>query len=158
LTGQASGHGTAGGPMGEAVDQSFSQMPQTDIRALVAYLRSVPALASPDLPGTIATPAPASLKESGATSDTLGKRVFEGACVSCHSWPGVSGAQRHSPPPTTSRKLPVSPLLYLLRIRGMRLPPYVLLLGLWFTGYWRVPPHLLPQLTLSRVKPAIIRT
>jgi mono/diheme cytochrome c family protein len=87
--GHAAGYGTASGPMGEAVDQSFSQMSQADIRALVAYVRSVPPVAS-DLPGTIAPPAPASPKEGGATADVRGKRIFEGACVSCHNWTGVS--------------------------------------------------------------------
>jgi mono/diheme cytochrome c family protein len=87
--GHASGHGTAAGPMGEAVDQSFSQMPPADIRALVAYLRSIPAIASPDLPATLAPPAPASPK-AGPTADAVGKRVFEGTCVSCHNWTGVS--------------------------------------------------------------------
>jgi mono/diheme cytochrome c family protein len=89
-TGHASGRGTAAGPMGEAVDQSFGMMSPADIRALVAYLRSVPAIASPDLPATLAPPAPASPKEGGATADIIGKRVFEGACVSCHDWTGVS--------------------------------------------------------------------
>ena len=88
-TGHATGHGTASGPMGEAVDQSFSQMSQADIRALVVYLRSVPAVASSDAE-TIAPPAPASHKEGGATADVLGKRIFEGACVSCHNWTGIS--------------------------------------------------------------------
>ncbi len=60
-----------------------------DIRALVAYLRSTPAVASPDLPATLAPPAPASPK-AGPTADAVGKRVFEGACVSCHNWTGVS--------------------------------------------------------------------
>jgi mono/diheme cytochrome c family protein len=89
-TGHTLSHGTAAGPMGEAVDQSFSQMSPTDIRALAAYVRSVPAVASSDLPATIAPPAPASPKDGGALSDVLGKRVFEQACVSCHSWTGVS--------------------------------------------------------------------
>ena len=89
-TGHASGRGTASGPMGEAVDQSFSAMAVTDIHALVAYVRSVPAIASSDLPATIAPPAPAAPKDGGATSDVLGKRVFEQACASCHSWTGVS--------------------------------------------------------------------
>jgi len=87
--GHASGHGTAAGPMGEAVDQSFSDMTAADVRALVAYLRSIPAVASPDLPATLAPPAPASPK-AGPTADAVGKRVFEGACVSCHNWTGVS--------------------------------------------------------------------
>jgi mono/diheme cytochrome c family protein len=89
-TGHAPGHGTAAGPMGEAVDRSFSGMSPTDIHALVAYLRSVPAVTSSDLPATIAPPAPASPKEGGAKGEVVGKRVFEGACVSCHNWTGVS--------------------------------------------------------------------
>jgi mono/diheme cytochrome c family protein len=50
--GHAPGHGTASGPMGEAVDHSLSHLAQPDIRAVVGYLRSVPAIASPDLPAT----------------------------------------------------------------------------------------------------------
>jgi mono/diheme cytochrome c family protein len=87
--GHATGHGTASGPMGEAVDRSFSQLAPTDIRAVVAYLRSVPAVASPDLPATPAPPAPASHKQGG-TADPRGKMVFAGACVSCHGWTGES--------------------------------------------------------------------
>jgi mono/diheme cytochrome c family protein len=89
-TGHADGHGTASGPMGEAVDRSLSQLMPEDIRAVVAYLRSVPATASPDLPATLAPPAPASHKDGGGTPDPRGKMVFQGACVSCHGWTGES--------------------------------------------------------------------
>jgi mono/diheme cytochrome c family protein len=41
-------------------------------------------------PATIAPPAPASPKEGGAVADALGRKVFAQACVSCHSWTGVS--------------------------------------------------------------------
>jgi mono/diheme cytochrome c family protein len=88
-TGHASGRGTAAGPMGEAVDQSFSLLAPADIKALVVYLRSVPAVASSE-PGTIAPPAPPLPKQGSETADILGRRVFEGACVSCHNWTGVS--------------------------------------------------------------------
>jgi mono/diheme cytochrome c family protein len=87
--GHATGHGTASGPMGEAIDHSFSQFAPEDIRAVVAYLRSVPPVASPDLPATTAPPAPASHRD-GVTADARGKMVFEGACVSCHGWSGES--------------------------------------------------------------------
>jgi len=87
--GHAAGHGTAAGPMGEAVDHSLSQMAPGDIRAVVAYLRSVPPAASTDLPATLAPPAPASHRDGG-TPDPRGKMVFEGACVSCHGWSGES--------------------------------------------------------------------
>jgi mono/diheme cytochrome c family protein len=88
--GHAQGHGTASGPMGEAVDHSFSKMAPTDIRAIVAYLRTVPAFASND-PATLAPPAPASYKDGGGTPNTVGQMIFAGACVSCHSWSGESG-------------------------------------------------------------------
>jgi mono/diheme cytochrome c family protein len=87
-TGHATGRGTASGPMGEAVDESFSRMAPEDIRALVAYLRSVPAVASSE-PVTLAPPAPESPK-SGGTANARGKTVFQGACVSCHGWTGES--------------------------------------------------------------------
>ncbi len=88
--GHAPGHGTAAGPMGEAVDQSFKDMAASDIRALVAYLRTVPRIASSDLPAKLAPPAPDSPKEGAATAEAVGKHVFEGACASCHDWTGVS--------------------------------------------------------------------
>jgi len=86
-TGHAPGRGTASGPMGEAVDHSLSQLTPEDIRAVVAYLRSVPPAPSTDLPATLALPAPASHK-AGASPDRRGKVVFEGACASCHGWTG----------------------------------------------------------------------
>jgi mono/diheme cytochrome c family protein len=87
--GHTIGHGTASGPMGEAVDESLSHMEPADIRALVTYLRGIPAVASSE-PATIAPPAPASPKEGGAIANALGRKVFAQACVSCHSWTGVS--------------------------------------------------------------------
>jgi mono/diheme cytochrome c family protein len=87
--GHAKGHGTASGPMGEAVDHSFSKMAPTDIKAMVAFLRTVPAVPSPDLPAKLAPPAPPSHRD-GMTANALGKTVFQGACVSCHGWTGES--------------------------------------------------------------------
>lgn len=89
-TGHAAGHGTASGPMGEAVDHSLSYLTPTDIKALVAYVRSVPAVASPETAAPPAPPAPASHKDGGGAGNARGKLVFEGACVSCHGWTGES--------------------------------------------------------------------
>ena len=89
-TGHAAGRGTASGPMGEAVDHSLSRMAPEDIRAMVAYLRSVPPVASSDLPAGTAPAAPAAHKEGGGASLAQGKRIFQGACVSCHGWTGES--------------------------------------------------------------------
>jgi mono/diheme cytochrome c family protein len=88
--GHALARGTAAGPMGEAVDYSLSGLVPSDIHALVVYLRSVPAVASPDLPAKIAPPAPAAPKDGNTVADAAGQRVFEGACVSCHDWTGIS--------------------------------------------------------------------
>jgi mono/diheme cytochrome c family protein len=88
--GHASARGTAAGPMGEAVDESFSQMAPEDIHALVSFVRSVPPVASPDLPATLAPAAPASPKDNAVAANALGKKIFQEACVSCHNWTGVS--------------------------------------------------------------------
>jgi mono/diheme cytochrome c family protein len=88
--GHALNHGTAAGPMGEAVDQSFSRMSEADIAALVVYLRSVPAIAALNLPAAIAPPAPVRHDEGSAPADALGKKVFQEACVGCRDWTGVS--------------------------------------------------------------------
>ena len=87
--GHARGRGTAAGPMGEAVDQSFSRLAPADIHALVSYVRSVPAVTSSES-ATIAPPAPASPRDGGASANAAGRKVFEEACVSCHNWTGVS--------------------------------------------------------------------
>jgi len=88
-TGHATGRGAAAGPMGEAVDLSLSHLTPSDIAALVAYLRSVPAVSTPDQPAPVITPAPAAPKLGVADGfDPKGKRIFEGACASCHGWTG----------------------------------------------------------------------
>jgi mono/diheme cytochrome c family protein len=76
--------------MGEAVDGSFSYLAPEDVRAVVTYLRSIPALASSDLPATLAPPADPSHKVGPMSVGSRGKEVFEGACASCHSWSGES--------------------------------------------------------------------
>jgi mono/diheme cytochrome c family protein len=88
-TGHVLGHGTATGPMGEAVDHSFMEMAPEDIRAIVVYLRSVPATSS-DLPASLAPSASTSHKIGPLMADARGKQIFEGACASCHSWTGIS--------------------------------------------------------------------
>jgi mono/diheme cytochrome c family protein len=91
ITGHADGHGTAAGPMGEAVDASFRYLTQPDVTAIVNYLRSVPAVATKDLPSPNTRIAPSS-PEAGVAAkvNPLGKAVYEGACGSCHGWTGVS--------------------------------------------------------------------
>jgi len=89
--GHADGRGTAAGPMGEAVDHSLRYLTQSDIAAIAAYLRSIPALATADLPTPRASPAPSSYTEGIAVNaDPRGAAVYAGACAGCHDWSGVS--------------------------------------------------------------------
>jgi mono/diheme cytochrome c family protein len=89
--GHADGHGTATGPMGEAVDEGLSHLSQRDITAMVTYLRSVPAVETSDLPDPKTSPGPSSHAEGiAANADPLGKAMYEDACASCHGWNGVS--------------------------------------------------------------------
>jgi mono/diheme cytochrome c family protein len=89
--GHADGHGTAAGPMGEAVDESLSHLTRSDVAAIVTYLRSVPARATSDLPQPNVDPAPLS-HAAGVTANMnpLGKFLYASACTSCHGWNGVS--------------------------------------------------------------------
>jgi mono/diheme cytochrome c family protein len=89
--GHADGRGTATGPMGEAVDHSLRYLTQSDITAMVTYVRSVSGIATSDLPEPKASPAPSSHAEGVAANvDSRGKAVYAGACASCHDWTGVS--------------------------------------------------------------------
>jgi mono/diheme cytochrome c family protein len=77
--------------MGEAVDESLSHLQPSDIAAIVTYVRSVAAIASTDLPEPRANPAPASYAEGlTVNADAHGRSVYEGACVGCHGWTGIS--------------------------------------------------------------------
>jgi mono/diheme cytochrome c family protein len=82
--------------MGEAVDESFSQLAPEDLRAIVAYLRTVPTSASSDLPARLAPSAPDGHKEGLAAAESRGKQVYEGACVSCHGWSGISDISEYA--------------------------------------------------------------
>jgi mono/diheme cytochrome c family protein len=89
--GHADGRGTATGPMGEAVDNSLRYLTQSDITAMVAYLRSVSGIATSDLPEPKAVAASASYAQGVAANvDSPGKAVYAGACAGCHDWTGVS--------------------------------------------------------------------
>ncbi len=90
-TGHAVGRGTASGPMGEAVDQSLSYLRPSDLTAMVAYLRSVASVATPDLPERrVAVASDSASASVGSHSEVSGKEVYASACAGCHGWTGVS--------------------------------------------------------------------
>src|SRR5271168_3704307 len=74
-TGHADGRGTAAGPMGEAVDESCKYLKASDITAMVAYLRSVAAVAAADLPEPRLTASGDSGHDNLADVDSRGKEV-----------------------------------------------------------------------------------
>lgn len=87
--GHAAGRGAAAGPMGEAVNLSLRYLTPSDIAALVTYVRSVPAISTPDQPRPKAGLAPADHRLASADAAApLGKKIFEGACIGCHAWTG----------------------------------------------------------------------
>jgi mono/diheme cytochrome c family protein len=125
VAGHAPGRGTAAGPMGEAVDESFSRLTPEDVHALIAYLHSVPAIGSPDLKAVLATPASDSYRIGPATPDGRGRVVFEQACASCHNWSGVS---------------PLSPVATLTGARSVNDPSAVNVAQIVISGMRRRTP------------------
>jgi mono/diheme cytochrome c family protein len=90
-TGHAANHGTASGPMGEAIELSLSKLTPGDVRALVTYVRSIPPIPSPDFPAVRIEVAGATAGSApDAAADSLGERVFAGVCSGCHGWTGTS--------------------------------------------------------------------
>ena len=86
-TGHADGRGSAAGPMGEAVVNSLQFLAPDDLRALVAYLRTVkPAVDA--VAGVSSAPAGGEIVPENA----LGRQIFEGNCTGCHLMDG-SGRQ-----------------------------------------------------------------
>lgn len=98
LTTGNSGEGSqAGGPMLEAINKSFSHLTPTDIKAITAYLRDVPAQQiNPTATKTQITPAK-QVNEldllSGNASE--GANLYNSHCASCHQ---LSGEGRNGLP------------------------------------------------------------
>jgi mono/diheme cytochrome c family protein len=83
--------GSAFGPMAEAVHLSFAKMTPSDISAIAEYIRSVPAVDTPDLPAPKADPAsPDPSKGVAMDQNAKGREFFAGACAGCHGWTGDS--------------------------------------------------------------------
>jgi mono/diheme cytochrome c family protein len=88
--GHVEGLGTASGPMGEAIDMSLRHMTPDDIKALVVYLKSIPAISDTKMPIPKTVLASAFPSEAEISEDARGAKIFAGACVSCHGWSGKS--------------------------------------------------------------------
>jgi mono/diheme cytochrome c family protein len=96
-TGHSMDKGSAFGPMAEAVHLSFTKLTPSDIKAIATYVRSVPAVSTPDLPAPKAQPAPADPAQGvAATLDPKGAQIFAGACSGCHGWTGANSLVPHA--------------------------------------------------------------
>jgi mono/diheme cytochrome c family protein len=87
----AEGRGSAAGPMAEAVQNSLQYLTPTDVVAIVAYLRTVPAQTVGFEVNTAPTPITSSDPEAKGPKDPqdgLGRHIFEGACANCHQYNG----------------------------------------------------------------------
>lgn len=93
-TGHADGHGSAAGPMGEAVEYGLQFLAPADAAALAAYLRTVPPQRDDGLIEVNAAPGPALTSTAvrpGADGEgyAQGLKLFAGACAGCHVWNGT---------------------------------------------------------------------
>lgn len=82
-TGHADGHSSASGPMAEAIDNSLRYATADDVHAIVAYLRTTPAIENA---AAIAQNPPAATEAEPPAG--LGQQVFAGNCANCHDWNG----------------------------------------------------------------------
>lgn len=100
--GHAEGRGAASGSMAEAVEYSLRFLTPEDIRAMVAYLRTVPPQrggadisVDTDPPALRASTAFSPPPEQAAEG-SLGLTLFQGACASCHGWNGEGLQHPHA--------------------------------------------------------------
>lgn len=90
-TGRLLNRGTAFGPMAQAVHLSFQKMTPSDVTAIAQYVRSIPAVSTPDLPAPKLEPAshdPSGVAVAG--TNPRGHDAFASMCSGCHSWTGVN--------------------------------------------------------------------
>jgi mono/diheme cytochrome c family protein len=96
-TGHSDDRGSAFGPMAEAVHLSLAKLTASDVTAIVDYLRSVPAVSTPDLPASKSEPAPKDpLRGIAKEADAQGAMLFAGDCAGCHGWTGVNRDVPHT--------------------------------------------------------------
>ncbi len=72
-------HAAASGPMAEVVENSTSQMAETDLRAIAAYLKDRPAGEGVHQATSLSPTDPAM---------TAGAKLYQNNCVGCHGWDG----------------------------------------------------------------------
>jgi mono/diheme cytochrome c family protein len=94
--GHVEGLGTASGPMGEAIDLSLRHMAPEDIKALVSYLKTIPAISDTSLPVPKTMLASAFPSDHDIDENARGAKIFAGACAACHGWSGKSPVLKYA--------------------------------------------------------------
>jgi mono/diheme cytochrome c family protein len=101
--GHAQGRSSASGPMAEVVENSLQYLTPSDLDALVAYLRALPAHAGGMAGGAVAQSGTAANQSNAVLPGTemiagnaRGKRLFEGDCAGCHQWNGQGRESDHA--------------------------------------------------------------
>ena len=110
-TGRVAGKAQAGGMMAEAVENSFQLMPETDLRAIAAYLKSTAPVG--ESAADSKRPAGTAYGQGRAASDEARRRgmdsqtataslksgaaLFSGYCASCHQSSGAGSANQAYP-------------------------------------------------------------
>ncbi len=89
----------AGELMSEVVAGSTSKMSDRDVKAIAAYLKSLPAGAAEP---KVSAPAPAQM--------AAGEKVYRGACVACHELDGSSAPRIYPPLPDNANLQSADPL------------------------------------------------
>jgi len=96
-TGHSADKGSAFGPMAQAVHLSFQKLAPSDVKAIVTYVRSVPAVSTPDLPAPKLEAASANPSDhDAADSNERGHLMFASVCAGCHSWTGTGSYVPHT--------------------------------------------------------------
>ncbi|APA87876.1 cytochrome c [Paraburkholderia sprentiae WSM5005] len=90
-TGAAPGRANAAGPMGEVVANSTQYLTPVDLRSIVAFLRSVPAVSGGDARSRDQWGRPAddvTAMRGTTITGVNGAQLFIANCATCHSWTG----------------------------------------------------------------------
>lgn len=96
-TGHVAGKAQAAGPMAEAVEHSLQFLSDSDIQAMVAYLRQIPAVSNGAVMPRDSYGAPSETEQQvrGQAGQTdAGWQVFSGSCANCHQ-PDGQGNERY---------------------------------------------------------------
>jgi mono/diheme cytochrome c family protein len=101
-TGSVSGLAQAAGPMGEAVQRSFSKMSDADVKAIATYIHTVPAVSNDDSRprsgwGTQANDV-TRLRGVALSEELDPARLYLGNCATCHQAHGQGTPDGYYPP------------------------------------------------------------